>query len=187
MSKYPDWINQFREKGTSVKKCGNNYYLYRTTSHRVPGKKNPQPVSKYIGIITRDGVIKTGRFILDQNCDVQVWEYGFSRTLELIAPERWKKHFADSSVSADVIAALACSLSEYSYLASGTGRERKFNLAVHKASLEEALGFSLSELDILKGIFLVELDGRRLISKISDQQRELLERLGVTSWEMNSM
>ena len=39
MSNYPDWVNAFKEKGTSVKKVGNEYYLYRTTSKRVPGKK----------------------------------------------------------------------------------------------------------------------------------------------------
>ena len=37
MSKYPDWVNAFKEKGTSIKKVGNEYYLYRATSKRVPG------------------------------------------------------------------------------------------------------------------------------------------------------
>jgi len=32
MSKYPDWVVACKEKGTSVKKVGNEYYLYRSTS-----------------------------------------------------------------------------------------------------------------------------------------------------------
>ena len=59
MSNYPDWVNAFKEKGTSIKKVGNEYYLYRSTSKRVPGKKYPQPVETYIGTITREGVIQT--------------------------------------------------------------------------------------------------------------------------------
>ena len=59
MSNYPDWVNAFKEKGTSVKKVGNEYYLYRSTSKRVPGKKYPQPVQEYIGTITREGVRRT--------------------------------------------------------------------------------------------------------------------------------
>ncbi|MDR1135792.1 MAG: hypothetical protein LBL49_06395 [Clostridiales Family XIII bacterium] len=41
MSNYPDWVNAFKVKGTSVKKVGNEYYLYKSTSKRVPGKKYP--------------------------------------------------------------------------------------------------------------------------------------------------
>ena len=37
---YPDWVQEQRTKGTTVKKSGNNYYLYKHTSRRVPGKKN---------------------------------------------------------------------------------------------------------------------------------------------------
>ncbi|MCL2747770.1 MAG: hypothetical protein FWE59_03845, partial [Oscillospiraceae bacterium] len=61
MSNYPDWVNAFKEKGTSVKKVGNEYYLYRATSKRVPGKKYPQPVEEYIGTITREGVVRTNK------------------------------------------------------------------------------------------------------------------------------
>lgn len=49
---YPDWVQQYRTKGKTVKKKGDKYYLYSRTSKRVPGKKYPQPVDTYIGIIT---------------------------------------------------------------------------------------------------------------------------------------
>ena len=56
---YPDWVQKFRTKGKTVKKVGDNYYLYKHTSKRVEGKKNPQPVDTYIGVITPDGVIES--------------------------------------------------------------------------------------------------------------------------------
>ena len=51
--KYPDWVQKYRTKGTTVKKKGDSYYLYKRTSRRVKGKKYPQPVDTYIGVITR--------------------------------------------------------------------------------------------------------------------------------------
>ncbi|MCL0201882.1 DUF2452 domain-containing protein [Klebsiella pneumoniae] len=57
--RYPDWVQEQRTRGTTVKKKGDTYYLYKRTSRRVPGKKYPQPVDTYIGIITPEGVIKS--------------------------------------------------------------------------------------------------------------------------------
>ena len=37
--KYPDWVQKYRAKGTTVKKKGDSYYLYKRTSRRVKGKK----------------------------------------------------------------------------------------------------------------------------------------------------
>jgi hypothetical protein len=59
MSNYPDWVNAHKEKGTAVKKVGNDYYLYKATSKRFPGKKYPQPIHEYIGVRTREGVVRT--------------------------------------------------------------------------------------------------------------------------------
>ena len=36
---YPEWVQAQRTKGTTVKKVGNNYYLYKHSSKRLPGKK----------------------------------------------------------------------------------------------------------------------------------------------------
>lgn len=58
---YPDWVKKFRTKGTAIKKVGNSYYLYKHSSKRVPGKKYPQAVDTYIGLITPDGVVKKSK------------------------------------------------------------------------------------------------------------------------------
>ena len=47
---YPEWVQRYREKGTTIKKKGDSYYLFKRTSRRDPGKKYPQPVDTYIGI-----------------------------------------------------------------------------------------------------------------------------------------
>ena len=62
---YPEWVQNYRTKGTTVKKIGNSYYLYKRTSRRVPGKKYPQPVDTYIGVITPEGVVKSTRKKID--------------------------------------------------------------------------------------------------------------------------
>ena len=46
---YPEWVQKYRTQGTTVKKVGDNYYLYKHSSKRVPGKKNPVPKDVYIG------------------------------------------------------------------------------------------------------------------------------------------
>ncbi len=66
---YPDWVQKQKTTGTTVKKVGNNYYLYKHSSKRVHGKKNPVPVGTYIGKITPEVIVK---------------EYGFSRSVEVL-------------------------------------------------------------------------------------------------------
>lgn len=86
---YPDWVQQYRTRGKTVKKKGDNYYLYSRTSKRVPGKKHPQPVDTYIGVITPDGVINAKSKIVQVDvCDV--YEFGFSKVLQVICPDEWK-------------------------------------------------------------------------------------------------
>ena len=56
----------------------------------MPGKKYPQPVDTYIGIITPEGVIRTGKKKVSLT-DVEVWEYGYSNAMIQLCPEDWKK------------------------------------------------------------------------------------------------
>ena len=53
----PDWVMKHKKPGTTVKKIGNNYYLYYATSNRLPGKKYPVSIQNYIGKITENGVV----------------------------------------------------------------------------------------------------------------------------------
>ena len=91
---YPEWVQHYRTKGTTVKKIGSSYYLYKRTSRRVPGKKYPQPVDTYIGVITPEGVVKSTRKKIDLT-GIEVKEYGFSRALQALCPKSWKEPLGD--------------------------------------------------------------------------------------------
>ena len=64
---YPEWVTSQRPKGHSVKKVGNKYYLYKHTSRRVPGKKYPRSVDKYVGIITENEIVYS-------NVKIFIWQ-----------------------------------------------------------------------------------------------------------------
>ena len=85
--KYPDWVQEQRVRGTTVKKKGDTYYLYKRTSRRVPGKKYPQPVDTYIGVITPEGVIKSEKRKISLS-GIEVREYGFSKAVWQLCPEK---------------------------------------------------------------------------------------------------
>ena len=55
---YPDWVEKEHVPGTSIKQIKDNYYLYSCTSRQVKGKKYPVSIQRYIGKITKDGLIK---------------------------------------------------------------------------------------------------------------------------------
>ena len=89
---YPDWVQKQRTTGTTVKKVGNNYYLYKHSSKRVPGKKNPVLVDIYIGKITPEGIEKSGcKKVVVNDAEVLVKEYGFSKSVEVLCPAGWKE------------------------------------------------------------------------------------------------
>lgn len=92
--KYPEWVQKYRTRGTTVKKKGDSYYLYKRTSRRVKGKKYPQPVDTYIGVITPNGVIQSNKKKVSLT-DAEVWEYGFSKAVWELCPDDWKKPLGD--------------------------------------------------------------------------------------------
>lgn len=57
---HPEWVEKYKSKGTSVKKIGESYYLYKVTSVREKGKKHPVSQQIYIGKVTENGVESAG-------------------------------------------------------------------------------------------------------------------------------
>lgn len=55
---YPDWVEKFHVKGTSIKQIRDNYYLYSVTSHSSKDKPYPVSEQRYIGKITQSGLIE---------------------------------------------------------------------------------------------------------------------------------
>lgn len=57
------------------------------------GKKYPQPVDTYIGLITPDGVIESHKRKISLT-DIEVWEYGYSKAVFDLCPSDWKNLWA---------------------------------------------------------------------------------------------
>ena len=179
--KYPEWVQAQRRVGTTVKEKGGNYYLYKRTSRRVPGKKYPQPVDTYIGIITPDGVVETKRRKVTVT-DIEVYEYGFSEAVLQTCPESWKKAIGEDWEEYLWTIIKGHSPSTYLSREKTVKAPEAFhhNYAVQTASLNRRMkqeaGTDLKELMELQNIYLIYLEKEPVVSHISPEQKELLER-----------
>lgn len=181
---YPDWVQAYKTRGTTIKKVGTNYYLYKHTSKRVPGKKYPQPVDTYIGVITPEGVIESRKKKLSLT-DIEVWEYGFSKALWMLCPLSWKTPLGKDWE--DVLAIIIKKWSPESYLEKErtikTEKEFHYQFAAQMSSLGRKIykehGIDISELEILKTVYLVYLEKSAVVSKTGEEQSRLLNKLGI--------
>lgn len=181
---YPEWVQTQRTKGTTVKKVGNTYYLYKRTSKRVPGKKYPQPVDTYLGIITPDGVIMGTKKKLPVT-SVTVREFGFSKTLWELCPADWKKAAGDNWE--EIFFSILKEWSPNSYLLSDrnvkSSHELHFSYAAQTGSfsrrIHKAYGIGMEDIAPLKYIYLVTMGKENIVSEITEQQKQILEKLPV--------
>lgn len=181
--KYPDWVQKHRTRGTTVKKKGDSYYLYKRTSKRVPGKKYPQPIDTYIGIITPDGIIESNKKKISMT-DIEVWEYGFTKAVLDLCPEGWKKPLGDDWEA--VLRIIICEWSERSWLKKEGTKEKnefRYQFNAQAASLSRRI-FKEHKIDIkdlypLKNIYLIIMGKERVLSKIDPDQQVIIDRLGL--------
>ncbi|MEG0688750.1 MAG: hypothetical protein RR238_09960 [Lachnospiraceae bacterium] len=181
---YPEWVQKYRERGTTVKKKGNSYYLYKRTSKRVPGKKYPQPVDTYIGIITPKGVEKTQKKKVTLT-DIEVREYGFSKALLEICPQGWKD--AVGNEWEDVLKLIVFRKSHLTYFADDyefkDPSDFHCSFGAQTGMLEKRIyreyKIKIEEMEILKDIYLVHIGKEEAVSHISEQQQILLKCINV--------
>lgn len=181
--KYPEWVDAYRTKGTSVKKVGNKYYLYKATSKRVPGKKNPQPVETFIGVLDEEkGLIKSENKIINTS-DIKVYEYGFSYVLYKLAYEKLNINSVSQKDRYKAFIKAVASISPNTYLLNEINNDEleeiKVNTVLILNKTEETVNIKLSKLESLKYIYLVRMGNNTFISDVSIENRELLERLKV--------
>lgn len=194
--KYPDYVKKYRPKGTVVKKVGNTYYAYYATSKRVPDKNYPVQVIKGLaGKIDMYGFHEQTRMVLETK-EVIVRECGFTNYL-LMFEEEYITHFrhklADGKYPSvkkrkDIYRSLIIYLSGNSYLNDEqeciyTTEEmsEKFGLGIpwQLTSISKIVEMPLAELEPLKYICSVEIDGKHFESKLTEVQKKALERLGI--------
>lgn len=179
---YPDWVQAYRTTGTTVKRKGDKYYLYKRTSRRVPGKQYPQAVDKYIGVITPEGVIESDKKKISTS-DVEVYEYGFSHAIWQLCPREWKMPLGEDWE--DVLKLIILKASPQSYMRqekpSRSEKEMHHQMAAQMASLSRRLfketGFGIEAFEPLKTIYLVKMKEGEIISKIYPNQKELIRAL----------
>ena len=181
---YPEWVQAYRTRGTTVKKKGDAYYLYKRTSRRVPGKKYPQPVDTYIGLITPDGIIKSGKRKLDIT-EAEVREFGFSKALKELCPESWMKPLGEEWE--EVFLHIIRKWSPNSYLLKDRQlcdeKELHCSFSAQYGLLSRRIykesGVNIECLKILSDIYLIYMDGHEIVSRITKEQRELMNRYGI--------
>jgi len=182
MPKHPDWVNAHKEKGTSVKKVGGEYYLYRATSKRVPGMKYPQPVETYIGRITKEGVVRTSirKISTDR---VRVYEYGMSYVLQTKLPEAFLINAHDKETLRFAFLHIVRSVSPKSYLLRGVElpdiNELHINLNLQHKRYERLAGVKIENLRPLSELYLVETRECDMLSEVTPEMGALLAELGV--------
>lgn len=181
---YPDWVQAYRTRGKTVKKKGDTYYLYQRTSKRVPGKKYPQPVDTYIGIITPEGIVTSNKKKITVT-EIEVWEFGFSKAVWDLCPDDWKKPLGDEWE--DVLRALISGWSGESYFCRGEVKKQenlRCQLNTQASSLSRRMlsehGVSIKDLEPLKSVYLVIMGKERAVSKLRPEHRRLIEGLGLS-------
>ena len=175
---YPEWVQKHRERGTTVKKKGDAYYLYKRTS------KYPQPVDTYVGIITPDGVIQTRRKRVKLT-DIEVREYGYSNAIWKLCPQGWKDSLGDGWE--DVLKTIIIRWSPQSYLGKDftvpDPKELSCSLGAQAGMLSRRIykeyNVDLKELEILKNVYLVYIGKEEAVSRLDETQKNLLEKLRV--------
>ena len=182
---YPEWVQKHRVRGTTIKKKGNSYYLYKRTSKRVPEKKYPQPVDTYIGLITPEGVVYSDKKKVTLS-NIEVREYGFTKAIQDLCPDGWKKPLGEDWN--DVLSIIILKWSPESFLkdmpTQKTENDFHYQFAAQAASLSRRIykkhGIDLKELEILKTIYLVRIEKNSAISVISPAQQQIIDRLGMS-------
>ena len=182
MPRHPDWVNAHKGKGTSVKKVGGEYYLYRATSKRVPGMKYPQPVETYIGRITKEGVVQTNirKISTDR---VRVYEYGMSYALQSKLPEAFLINAHDKETLRFAFLHIVRSVSPKSYLLRGVElpdvTKLHINLNLQHKRYERLAGVKIEDLRPLSELYLVETRECDMLSEVTPEMGALLAELGV--------
>ena len=180
---YPEWVYKFKTKGTVIKKVGNRYYLYKATSKRVPGKKYPQPIEKYIGVLDEEkGLIKSNIKEIDIS-NVEIYEYGFSYVLYKLAYGKLNLSQFSKNDRFSAFVKVIKSISPNTYLLTELNEcnrdSLRINISLCLKNIEKILNISLSDLEMLKYIYLVKSGSNTFISSANNDQLELLKSLGV--------
>ena len=159
--RYPDYVKQFRPKGTIVKKVNDSFYAYYATSKRIPDKKYPvQVIRGLAGKIDEQGFHPLTKAIVDTE-HVVIRECGFTNFLLKFEEEYVSRRRNESrKESRNLYRSMIVYLSNNSYLSddpdtiiySSEEMIRRFHIGIPNqiTAISKICEYDLKELEALK-------------------------------------
>ena len=192
--RYPDYVKNFRPKGTIVKRVNDTYYAYYATSKRVPDKKYPVQIIKGLaGRIDEHGFHKLSSAFVETE-HVAVRECGFTNFLLKFEDEYISHRQEKVKERRNLYRSMIVYLSNNSYLNDEPGTTiysaeemiKKFRIGIPNqvTAISKICEYELKELEPLKYICSVTMGNRRFESELTQSQKRLLERIGITENEI---
>ena len=192
--RYPDYVKQFKPKGTIVKKVNNTYYAYYATSKRVPDKKYPVQIIKGLaGRIDESGFHKLSKAYVETE-HVVIRECGFTNFLLKFEEEYISRRKEQVKERKNLYRSMIVYLSNNSYLNDDPGTTiystsemiEKFQIGIPNqiTAIRKICEYDLEELEPLKYVCSVSMGNRVFQSELTDAQKKLLERIGITEDEI---
>ena len=188
--RYPDYVKQFRPKGTVVKRVNNTYYVYYATSKRIPDKKYPvQIIRGLAGRIDESGFHPLSKAFVETK-HVIVRECGFTNFLLKFEEEYISRRNEKVKERRNLYRSMIVYLSNNSYLNDVPGTTvysasemiEKFRIGIPNqiTAISKICEYDLKDLEPLKYICGVRMGNRMFESELTDAQKELIERIGIT-------
>lgn len=184
MKQIPEWVLEHKKKGTVIKKIGDVWSLYSNTSEWDKEKKRPKAVQKYLGKITPEGLSVKADICVGMS-GIRVREIGFTKAVMSLIPSSFLSSLGSKERGEKMVKVLVTKLSPNSACKDEIEREGideknlRFSLSHQLQKLEDALPVPLSELEILKEIYLLRIGDLEVISEVTVDHKELLDRIGV--------
>lgn len=188
--RYPEYVGLYRPKGTIIKKVNNTYYAYYATSKRVPDKKYPVQVIKGLaGKVDEHGFHPLTKAFADTQ-KVSIRECGFTNFLLKFEAEYISRRQESVKERRNLYRSMIVYLSNNSYLNDEEGTHiysagemaSKFHVGIPNqiTAIGKICEYDLEELEPLKYICCVRMGERMFESSLTEAQKELLERIGVS-------
>lgn len=192
--RYPDYVKQFRPKGTIIKRVNETYYAYYATSKRVPEKSYPVQVIKGLaGKIDKNGFHPLSKAVVDTE-HVIIRECGFTNFLLKFEEEYISRRREAVRERRNIYRSMIVYLSNNSYLNDEpdttiyTVNElaERFHIGIPNqiTAISKISEYDPEELEGLKYICNVRMGNRVFPSELTGSQKELIERLGITEDEI---
>lgn len=179
-----------------MKRVNNTYYAYYATSKRVPDKKYPVQIIKGLaGRIDESGFHRLSKAFVETG-HVVVRECGFTNFLLKFEEEYISRRKERVKERKNLYRSMIVYLSNNSYLNddpetrvySASEMIEKFQVGIPNqlTAISKICEYDLEELEPLKYICSVAMGNRRFESELTEAQKELLERIGITENDIRS-